>query len=63
MLCYPILRARLECSGWCAHAGGVNLDMEADAASGQPLSRATSGDMMGEDEDMPSGLLSSWLLI
>ena len=45
--------------------GGLNLDgdRDADAASMQPISRAMSGDMMGEEEDMPSGLLGSWLLI
>lgn len=49
-------------------AGGVNLeshadrDGDADTAS-QHVSRTTSHEMMSEDDDMPSGLLGSWLLI
>lgn len=46
-------------------AGGVNLDDDDDAdrdpeMTSQPM---TSEDSMLEDDDMPSGLLGSWLLI
>ena len=45
-------------------AGEVGLDADGDTDhASQPMSRATSGDIMGEDEDMPSGLLASWVLI
>lgn len=44
--------------------GGVGLDTDKDLdRASQPMSRATSGDVMVEDEDMPSGLLASWVLI
>jgi len=49
-----------------AVAGGVNLDDEADEepeTSSQPVNHATSGEMMSEDDEMPSGLLGSWLII
>ena len=50
----------------CYVTGGVDLDMgtdrEFDPAS-QPMSRATSGDVMGQDEDMQSGLLASWVIV
>lgn len=53
----------LSVSVYCA-VGGVGLDSDRDLdRASQPMSRATSGDIMGEDEDMPSGLLGSWLLI
>ena len=46
--------------------GGVDLDMGTDRdfdPASQPMSRATSGDMMGQDEDMQSGLLASWVIV
>lgn len=50
----------------CYATGGVDLDMgtdqEFDPAS-QLMSRATSGDMVGQDEDMQSGLLASWVIV
>ena len=46
--------------------GGVDLDMGTDRdldPASQPMSQATSGDMMGQDEDMQSGLLASWVIV
>ena len=46
--------------------GGVDLDMGTDRdldLASQPMSQATSGDMMGQDEDMQSGLLASWVIV
>ena len=47
-------------------AGGVDLDMGTDRdldPASQHMSRATSGDTMGQDEDMQSGLLASWVIV
>ena len=48
-------------------AGGVNMDTEADKdvdATSQPMSKATSDEMLyDDDQDMKSGSLSSWLLL
>ena len=46
--------------------GGVDLDMSTDRdvdPASQPMSRATSGDMIGQDEDMQSGLFASWVIV
>lgn len=67
MLCMylrcPVRSASHKGTLYCA-TGGVGLDTDGDLdRASQPMSRATSGDVMVEDEDMPSGLLASWLLI
>lgn len=40
----------------------MGTDQDFDPAS-QPMSQATSGEMMGQDEDMQSGLLASWVIV